>query len=575
MVRRMKRLPLVAVLLVSAVAAADPAQDFLRAYQSIFLGLNRISQDAQWTASTDVSDEHEGERTGANSALAAFQGDRWVVESCKKLLAARKKLPALVARQLDKIVLAAAEGPGTIPDETKARVAEESRQAAVMDAYTFKIDGKPVSANDIDDVLHKSRDLNARKKAWDASKEIGFVLRDGLQSLVKLRNRVAREMGFSSYFALQVADYDMSEDEMMKLLDSFVADTKPMFDKLHALAREKLAARYKQPAPQGAIPAHWIDNRWAQEWSGLVEGGVDLDPRFKDKTASFIVKTAEKFWVSLGFEPLPPIFWEKSDLYPIKATDKRKKNNHATAWHMDLDRDVRSLMSVKPDSYWFFTAHHELGHIYYYLSYSRPDVPPILRQGANRAMHEAMGELAGLAARQPVYLKAIGVLAPDAKLDERAVLLDEALDSGLPLLAWAAGTMPHFERDLYSKELPQSEWQKRWWENVAKFQGVVPPSERPQNGCDACSKYHIIQNPAQYYNYAIATVIKYQLHDHICKKILKSDPHQCNYFGHKEVGDFLRSIMKLGATKPWREVIQQATGEPLSTRAMLDYFKGI
>ena len=39
------------------------------------------------------------------------------------------------------------------------------------------------------------------------------------------------------------------------------------------------------------------------------------------------------------------------------------------------------------------------------------------------------------------------------------------------------------------------------------------------------------------------------------------------------MGDFLRSILSLGATRPWRDVIKQATGEPLSTRAVIEYFR--
>ena len=47
-------------------------------------------------------------------------------------------------------------------------------------------------------------------------------------------------------------------------------------------------------------------------------------------------------------------------------------------------------MSVVPNSEWYETTHHELGHIYYYLSYTNPDVPPLLRGGANRAYHDAL-----------------------------------------------------------------------------------------------------------------------------------------------------------------------------------------
>jgi peptidyl-dipeptidase A len=575
----MKKLALVALCLFFssvAQAAETPAEAFLRLYNSLFKGLWTVANEAAWTASTDVSEAHEAGRTAANTALAAFLGDRTVIEAARGFLSDRRNLPPVVAREFDKILLFAAEGPGTIPEVTRARVATESHQSSMLDGFTFHIDGKPASANDIDDVLQHSRDLNARLHAWEASKEIGKKLKPGIVQLQKLRNQAAREMKHSGYFALVVADYDMTDAEMMKLLDSFIADTKPLYQKLHAYVRATLAERYHQPVPK-LIPAHWIDNRWAQEWDGVAEGAVNLDPLFKDKSPEWIVKTAEKFYTSMGFPTLPKTFWERSDLYALPADSKRHKNAHATAWHIDYDTDVRSLMSVKPDAHWFFTAHHELGHIYYYLSYSRPEVPVVLRMGANRAMHEAVGELAAIAAKQPAYLEAIGVLPKGFKIDPQRQLVDEALTSAIPFVAWSAGTMAHFEHDLYQKDLPPAEWQKRWWKYVADFQGVAPPSTRPagieKDGCDACTKTHVNDTPAAYYQYAIAAAIKYQLHDHICKKILHSDPHECSYYGHKEVGDFLRSILKQGATRPFNDIIREATGEPLSTRAMMEYFK--
>jgi peptidyl-dipeptidase A len=259
-------------------------------------------------------------------------------------------------------------------------------------------------------------------------------------------------------------------------------------------------------------------------------------------------------------------------MYPVQAGGARKKNSHASCWHIDLQNDIRSLMSVVPNAQWFSTAHHELGHAYYFMSYARPEVPAVLRQGINRAMHEAVGDLAAIAAGQIPYLKAVGVLPAGQKIDEQAQLLNEALESAFPFIAWSAGTMAHFEHDLYGQDLPPAEWQKRWWQYVARYQGVAPPAERPAEGCDACSKTHINDLPAQYYNYALSFVIKYQLHDHICRKIVHADPHACSYYGRRDVGDFLRAILSQGATRPWREVIKEATGEPLSTRAVLDYF---
>jgi peptidyl-dipeptidase A len=565
----------------SASGPEKEAQAFLATVTSL-LGPVAVSANlADWTSLTDVTPEHTGQRTGADKALAALAGSKLIIEKTKALLKNRKQLEETTARQLEKLLLDAAESPGTIPEVVTARVEAEARQASIMDGYTFcaalptpgKTQGacpRPITANEIDDILRKSRDLNERLRIWTASKEIGRPLKPGLVELVKLRNQVAREMGYHSYFALQVADYGMTVEEMMKLLDDALATTKPLYDELHCFAKYELGARFKRPPPR-LIPAHWIGNRWAQTWPGLIEAAT-LDPLFKGASAESIVRSAENFYVSLGFPRLPPSFWERSDLYPVPPGLPRKKNAHASAWDIDRQGDVRSLMSVEPNAEWFGAAHHELGHIYYFLSYDRPEVPYLLREGANRAFHEAVGELAKLASEETPYLVKVGVMPEAKRPDATGWLLQSGLDS-IVFLAWSAGTMSHFEHDLYEDELPPEQWQQRWWDDVAVFQGVVPPNGRGGDLCDACTKTHINDDPAQYYDYALATMIKFQLHDHIRSKILKQDVRACDYSGNKEVGAFLKGILSLGATRDWRTVIKEATGEPISPQAMMAFYQ--
>jgi peptidyl-dipeptidase A len=229
-------------------------------------------------------------------------------------------------------------------------------------------------------------------------------------------------------------------------------------------------------------------------------------------------------------------------------------------------------MSVEPNSRWFETTHHELGHGYYFMSYTRPEVPPLLRIGANPAFHEAMGSLIGLAARQVPYMQARGILPADYKTDQVAFLLNDALASAIPFIFWASGTMTHWEADVYAKGLPPEQWNARWWQYVRDFQGVEPPTERGEQFCDAATKTHINDTPAYYYSYAIANVLVFQMHDHIARKILHQDPRSCSYAGNKQVGAWLESIMEKGGTEDWRKVLREATGEDLSTRAELDYF---
>jgi peptidyl-dipeptidase A len=562
----------------SASGPEKEAQAFLATVTSLLGPVAVTANLADWTSLTDVTPEHTGQRTGADKALAALAGSKLIIEKTKALLKNRKLLDEETARQLEKLLLGAAEAPGTIPEVVAKRVEAEAHQASILDGYTFclappgkgGICGHPMTANQIDDILRKSRDLPERLRVWTASKEIGRPLKPGLVELVKLRNQVAREMGYHSYFALQVADYGMTVDEMMKLLDDAIETTKPLYDGLHCFARSELAARFKRPPPR-LIPAHWLGNRWGQTWPGLIES-ANLDPLFKGATAESIVKSAENFYLSLGFPKLPSTFWERSDLYPVPPGLPRKKNTHASAWDIDRAGDVRSLMNVEPNTEWFDAAHHELGHIYYFLSYDRPEVPYLLRDGANRAFHEAIGELAKLASQQTPYLVKVGVMPPGKQPDPTEWLLESALES-IVFLPFSAGTMSHFEHDLYEEELPPNEWQQRWWDDVANFQGIVPPGSREGDLCDACTKTHINDDPAQYYDYALATMIKFQLHDHICSKILKQDVRACDYSGNKEVGAFLKGILSLGATRDWRTVIKEATGEPISPRAMMAFYQ--
>jgi peptidyl-dipeptidase A len=133
--------------------------------------------------------------------------------------------------------------------------------------------------------------------------------------------------------------------------------------------------------------------------------------------------------------------------------------------------------------------------------------------------------------------------------------------------------MTHFEQDLYEKKLPAVQFNRRWWELVRRYQGIQPPSPRGEQYCDACTKSNIIDDPAQSYDYALAYLIRYQLHDYIARQILHQDPHNCNYYGNKEVGKWLWEILSLGSTRGWRQLLREKTGEDISSRAFVEYFK--
>ena len=435
------------------------------------------------------------------------------------------------------------------------------------------LNGKPVSTNDIDGILKDELDLQKRLLAWESSKAVGVPLKPGLITLRNLRNQTVQALGYEDYFHYQVSEYGMNTQEMMQMNREILSDLWPLYRELHTYMRYNLAQKYSQAQVPEYLPAHWLPNRWGQDWSSEVKvEGINLDSILGTKGAEWITKQAEAFYVSIGFNPLPPVFWQKSSLFPYKADSLVKKNNHASAWHMDLDKDVRSLMSVEPNTEWWETANHELGHIYYYMTYSHPGVPVLLRAGANRAYHEAMGSLMGLAAMQKPFLVNAGLIkSTNSSSNNMQTLLKEAMNT-VVFMPFSAGTMTEFEKQLYADSLNANEWNKVWWELAKKYQGIVPPDNRGELGCDAATKTHINDDAAQYYDYALSYAILYQMHLHIADQLLHQDPHNCNYFGNKKVGEFLKKIMIHGASKDWRAMLRETTGEGLNAKAMVAYF---
>ncbi len=552
------------------------AQSFIDKYSKEMQQLYYASSKAEWQSNTRIV---EGDTTNAvatrkaNEAYAKYTGSKEVIQQAQDHLKNKDKLDALQVKQLDAILYAAAGNPETVEDIVREKIKADTEQNEKLFGFDFRINGESVSTNKIDEILREEKDLDKRLKAWEASKEVGIGLKPGLENLRNLKNKTVQALGYDDYFTYQVSDYGVTTEEMAQLMENMVKDIWPLYRELHTYARYELAAKYGRKDIPDLLPAHWLPNRWGQDWSSMVTvEGLDLDGILATKSKEWIVEQGERFYMSMGFPKLPEVFWEKSDLYPLPEDATYKKNNHASAWHFNLEYDVRSLMSVEPNASWYETSHHELGHIYYYLAYTNPDVPLLLRAGANRGYHEAIGSLLGLAAMQKPFLAELDLLPADAETDDTKILLKEALNY-IVFIPFSAGVMTGFEHALYHQNLSIDEFNKKWWELKAKYQGIAPPAPRGEEFCDAASKTHINNDAAQYYDYAISYILLFQFHDHIARNILKQDPRATNYYGKTQVGDFLKKVLSPGTTRDWRELLRESTGEDMNARAMLRYFE--
>lgn len=555
---------------------AAEAQKFIDNYTKQYVKLYASAKNARWQSNIEIKPNDFTNAMIAQKAdkdLAVFIGSKENIQSARKYLNPKYKLTKMQVKQLELILYSAANSPQEVADLVEKRIKAEVEQIYKLYGYQYILDGKKIDVNNIDYILKKESNLNKRLSAWEASKQVGPTLKTGLINLRNLRNQTVQALGYPDFFTYQVSSYHMSTDEMMQTMERFMRELYPLYRELHTWVRYELAKRYGVNTVPEYLPAHWLPNRWGQDWSSILKvKSIHIDGILKNKSPNWIMKSAENLYVSLGYPKLPATFWKKSNLYPYPPNSSIKKNNHASAWHIDLDQDIRIIMSLESNAKSFRTSHHELGHIYYYLTYTNKDVPPLLRKGANRAFHEAIGTMMGLAARKKPYLVERGLIDTSIEIDNMHTLLKEALNS-VVFIFFSAGTMSHFEKAMYVDNLSPDQFNAKWWELVKKYQGIEPPFIRGEEYCDAATKTHINNDPAQYYDYALSYALLYQLHNHIAKNILHQDPHATNYFGQKAIGDFLMHIMRHGASKDWRQILKESTGDELSAKAMLEYFQ--
>ncbi len=547
---------------------------FLTAYDARSQALGTDLARAQWTAATDVDDLHTSQTVAARRALDDFVGSRTVM-SRLRLLRGRRDLTDIQDRRIEAAWRRAAHVPATNPEAVARTVATARALDDSLAHHTYWLhlpDGAPrqVAPIEIADTLAGSDDLATRRAAWESARSVGSVLRPDLVTLRDLRNRTASELGYSSFFDLEAADYGLDSAEILQLMTRLLDEVMPLYEQLHCWVKHTLAARYGV-APPRRLPAHWLTDPTGADWSGVVPA-PGPQPAFAEVQPAWIVDKAGGFWASLGFQALPASFWEQSDLYPLTADATRRKLDGTLVLPVDREQDVRVLANLTADVDGFITAHRVLGRAYQHLAMARPQVPFGLREGADRALPLALDGFVALNVGQPVYLQQMGLLIAGETPELVGRLLHEALTSPVVQVPRACGTITHWEHDFYEDKLSPHLMNGRWWELAARWQGLAPPALREEIWCDPAALPSVIEAPARGYDQAIAGIIAHQLHRYVCRAILRQDVHAANAFGNPAVGEYLRSIMALGATRDGREVLRQATGEDISAEALLAYY---
>ena len=555
----------------------ESADEFVARTNKEMTELQKEKGAAEWVQATYINDDTQMLNAKANERFLAYFNH--AVEESKRYAGQTLKPETARAIHLLKLSVTA---PASNDAEKRA---ELTQTTARMEAtygegkYCPKGPDSCLNLDRLEEILATSRDYDELTEAWAGWHTISKPIRADYIRYVELANEGARELGFKDLGAMWRSGYDMPPEAFEQETERLWTQVKPLYDELHCYARARLAKKYGEDrVPAGKpFPAQLLGNMWAQQWGKVYDllepypgvGSLNVDQALKRQgyDAHRMTQSAETFYVSLGFPKLPDSFWERSML--TRPRD-REVVCHASAWHMDMASDVRIKQCIEPTEQELITIYHELGHVYYFLSYK--DLPYLFQNGANDGFHEAIGDTVVLS-MTPGYLSTIKLVGSIKPSNE--AVINEQLKLALDRIAFLpfGKLIDQWRWKVFSAEVTPAGYNQAWWDLRTKYQGVAPPLARSEEDFDPGAKYHIPGN-TPYTRYFLAFILQFQFHRALCEAAGHTGPlHECSVYGSAEAGRRFAEMLALGQSQPWQDTLEKLTGtREMDASAIIDYF---
>lgn len=549
----MKRFLLVAALACVALCGCQNREEMelrelLDKLQAQVQPVNKASALAYWEGTTTGNAEKFEEYAQLNQQLTMITSDKEVFERLKALREGGKISDPTLKRELEVVynTFLGNQADTTLLNEIINRSSQLEQKYA---SFRANYGGKEVSDNEINEVLRTSTSSKELEAAWMAHKAIGDVVAADVIEIVKLRNEVARSLGFENYHSMSLELSGQDPAEVSALFEELDAMTREGFAELKGEMDAILAERYGVKVEE-LMPWHYQD-RFFQDAPNIYP--VDLDKFYKGKN---LEQLTIDYFSGMGIDIKDVM--ERSSLYP-----QPNKNQHAYCIQIDGEGDVRVMCNINDTESWMDTMLHEFGHAAYAKGHDNPKNPYFLRQAAHIFTTEAVAELFGRFSRNPEWMQKMLGLSDE----ERDQIADACVKSlrlqQLVMSRWTQ-VVYRFEESMYAN--PDQDLNALWWTLVEKYQMMSKPEGRDKP--DWSTKIHIALYPCYYHNYLLGEIFASQMHYYITNKIVGSENYasEC-YIGNKEVGKwFVEKIFEPGMTYEWNDMIERATGEKLTAK---------
>ncbi len=519
-------------------------------YAARYEPLFRQSAQAWWDANTTGSDEAVARRKAAESAIVDLHHDQATFARLKALKESGHVRQPVLARQLDVLHRTFLAGQGD-PSIQKRLVELEADLEQTFNTHRSEVDGRLLTENDVRKIIAETRDSAQAEKAWKAYMAVGTKVDGQLREAVRLRNQLARQLGFRDFYAMRLELDEIDEAELFRIFDELDALTAGPFAELKREIDQAMSARFGLPQAE-LRPWHFGDLFFQEPPVTETQTLTDL---YKDHD---LLALAKSYYAGIGL-PVEHIL-ARSDLY-----EKTGKSPHAFQANLDRVSDIRILCNLRPNAAWADTLLHELGHAVYDDHIDR-SIPFILRTPSHSITTEGIALMFGGMSKNEEFLTKVVKADPQRAAALVAAARRATRGEKLIFARWAQ-VMVRFEKGMYGD--PDPNLGQLWWNLKNRYQLLNRPED--VNRPDYAAKNHIVTTPVYYHNYMLGDLFASQVQEHIAREVLRIDhPWATSFCGRPEVGDYLRrEILSLGNLYRWNDLTQRATGKPLSAQSFV------
>ncbi len=563
----------------SGTPLEETADQFVERLNREFAALHIEGAQAGWVQATYITPDTEAINARTNDKFLAYFNS--AVEQAKQFDG--QPMSAGSARAIA-LLRQGVSSPAPNDPALRAELTQlDARLKAAYGEAKFCLDGtaRCESVDSLGERLGATRNYAEAERLWTGWHDQGAAMRKDYERFVELANQGARELGFADMGALWRSGYDMEPAQFTQVTEKLWTQVRPLYDAMHCYTRVQLAKHYGADKVRAGepIPAHLLGNMWGQQWNKIYDDLLQPYPAVKVESADRalkeqkwdairMTKSAESFYTSLGFPELPPTFWERSML--TRPRD-REVVCHASAWTIDTKEDVRIKMCMQPNEEELFTIYHELGHIYYDLSYNK--LPYLFQGGAHDGFHEAIGDTVNLSVT-PGYLASIGLARPVKPSNEAVINTQMKMAAEKIAFLPFGKVIDEWRWKVFAGEIKPTDYNRSWWELRRQYQGIAPVTPRDETQFDPAAKYHVAAN-VPYTRYFLSYILQFQFHKALCDAAgFKGPLHECSIAGNKEAGARLRAMLEAGESEPWPDTLEKLTGtREMDASAIIEYFQ--